>query len=56
MVILAMDHIDEFLKTMATSANFSRAVTAALDIGKRTLNRYYSKTDYSETYRIAMGM
>ena len=28
---------------------------AALGIGKRTLNRYYNKTDYSEVYRIAMG-
>ncbi|KIL63648.1 hypothetical protein M378DRAFT_79408, partial [Amanita muscaria Koide BX008] len=54
MVIPAMDHINEVLETTAVSTNFSTAVTSALDVGKCTLNRYYSKTDFSETYHIAM--
>ncbi|KIL55103.1 hypothetical protein M378DRAFT_91402 [Amanita muscaria Koide BX008] len=53
-VIPAMDHIDEALATSIASIDSSHAIWSALSIGKRTLNRYYSKTDYSETYRIAM--
>ncbi|KIL55066.1 hypothetical protein M378DRAFT_57248, partial [Amanita muscaria Koide BX008] len=55
MVIPAMDHIDEVFETNMTTSKYSPAITAALRIGKYTLNRYYTKTDYSETYRIAMG-
>jgi hypothetical protein len=50
-----MDHIDEHLATAATSGKYCLAVKAALAIGKRTLNRYYDKTDHSEVFRIAMG-
>ena len=56
MVIPAMDHIDTHLATAATSSTYSVAIKAALAIGKRTLNRYYSKTDHSEVFRIAMGV
>ena len=49
-VIPAMDHIDAHLATAAQSAFYSPS------IGKKTLNWYYNKTDYSEVYRIAMGM
>jgi hypothetical protein len=51
-----MDHIDEHLATAALSAEYPKAIKAALAIGKTTLNRYYNKTDHSEIYRIAMGM
>jgi hypothetical protein len=51
-----MDHIDEHLATAATDNNYSLAIKAALAIGKKTLNRYYDKTDQSEVFRIAMGM
>ena len=34
---------------------YSVSIRAALAIGKKTLNRYYNKTDHSEVYRIAMG-
>jgi hypothetical protein len=51
-----MDHIDEHLATAALSADYPKAIKAVLAIGKRTLNRYYNKTDHSETFRIAMGM
>jgi hypothetical protein len=50
-----MDHIDEHLATAATNRGLSLAIKAALAIGKRTLNRYYSRTDHSDIYRIAMG-
>ena len=50
-----MDHIDEHLATAATNRAYHLAIKAALAIGKKTLNRYYNKTDHSEVYRIAMG-
>ena len=36
--------------------NYSTAIRAALEVGKNLLNKYYSITDNSEVYRIAMGM
>lgn len=55
-VIPAMDRIDMyFTKEMAPSGRKNLAIRAALKIAKNTLNRYYSLTDESETYRIAMG-
>ena len=54
MVIPAMDHIDQHLATAATNPSYPHALKAALSIGKKTLNRYYDKTDQSEVYRIAM--
>ena len=51
-----MDHIDTHLATAAQSTRYPTSIRAALAIGKRTLNRYYNKTDHSEVYRIAMGM
>lgn len=56
MVIPAMDHIDQHLATAATTHSYPLALKAALAIGKKTLNRYYEKTDQSEVFRIAMGM
>lgn len=50
-----MDHIDEYLATAAQNTDYSLSICAALAIGKKTLNRYYNKTDHSEVYRIAMG-
>ena len=50
-----MDHIDEYLATASQNPSYSEAIRAALALGKRTLNRYYDKTDHSEVYRIAMG-
>jgi len=54
-VIPAMDHIDEYLATASQNLDYSQAIRAALALGKRTLNRYYDKTDHSEVFRIAMG-
>lgn len=50
-----MDHIDEHLATAALNAEYPMAIKAALAIGKKTLNRYYNQTDYSDNFRIAMG-
>jgi len=50
-----MDHIDMYLATATESTRYSSSIRAALAMGKRTLNRYYNKTDHSEVYRIAMG-
>jgi hypothetical protein len=54
-VIPAMDRIDEVLTTNALDKQYSISVQAALAMGKKTLNRYYSKTDFSDVYRIAMS-
>lgn len=51
-----MDHIDEHLATAAIDNKYPLAIKAALAIGKKTLNRYYDKSDQSEVFRIAMGM
>jgi hypothetical protein len=50
-----MDHIDAHLATAAIENDYPLAIKAALAIGKKTLNRYYDKTDHSEVFRIAMG-
>ena len=55
-VIPAMDHINEHLSTAAIGNKYSPAIKAALAISKKTLNRYYNKTNQSEVYRITMGM
>jgi hypothetical protein len=50
-----MDHIDTYLATATQNSRNPVSIRAALALGKRTLNRYYNKTDHSEIYRIAMG-
>jgi hypothetical protein len=51
-----MDHIDMvFTNACLPTSKFNPAVRAAIKIAKKTLNRYYSLTDASELYRIAMG-
>jgi hypothetical protein len=56
MVIPAMDHIDQvFTNCIIKKEQLEPAIRAALGLAKRTLNRYYSLTDLSEVYRIAMG-
>lgn len=51
-----MDHIDKHLATSAINDDYPLALKAALAIGKKTLNKYYEKTDQSDVYRIAMGI
>jgi hypothetical protein len=51
-----MDHIDEQLTTEARDPKYEPAIRASLALGRKTINRYYNKTDDSEVYRIAMSM
>ncbi|KAJ3738414.1 hypothetical protein EV360DRAFT_58155, partial [Lentinula raphanica] len=56
-VIPAMDIIDEAFATgILNGETLSEPIRHALSIGKRTLNKYYSLTDDSDLYRIAMGL
>jgi len=50
-----MDHIDLKLATNVSNDKYPLSIKAALTMGKKTLNRYYDKTDHSENFRIAMG-
>lgn len=54
-VIPAMDLIDKRLATDSLKRTLKRPIVAAVKIAKATMNKYYTKTDYSETYRIAMS-
>lgn len=52
-----MDYIDEVLTNASIdNVSFAPPIRAALNIGKKVLNKYYSLTDASEIYRIAIGM
>ncbi|KIM50504.1 hypothetical protein SCLCIDRAFT_145313, partial [Scleroderma citrinum Foug A] len=56
MVLPAMDYIDEaFTNGILKKEVLDPAIRTAIGLGKKTLNRYYSKTDTSDLYRIAMG-
>ena len=50
MVIPAMDHINEVLATNALATEYFILIQAALTMGKKTLNCYYSKTDLAMVY------
>ena len=50
-----MGHIDQVLTANTVDQRFSPPIRAALTMGKKTLARYYIKTDMSDVYRIAMG-
>ena len=54
-VILAIDHIDEVLASQCVDRQYEPCIRAALAMAKKTLNKYYTLTDSSETYRIAMS-
>ncbi|KAG2030878.1 hypothetical protein BDR03DRAFT_811169, partial [Suillus americanus] len=55
MVIPTMDHIDSvFTNGIIKRDTLEPAIRAALSLAKRTLNRYYSLTNSSKVYRIAM--
>lgn len=55
-VIPAMDHIDEMLTSHARDHHIPHVIRNALAIAKKTLDKYYTKSDQSEVYRIAMRM
>jgi hypothetical protein len=51
-----MDRIGEVIAASALDSQFSTPIKAALLMGKKTLDRYYTKTNFSDVYRIAIGM
>ncbi|KAJ6577979.1 hypothetical protein B0H19DRAFT_885274, partial [Mycena capillaripes] len=57
-VITTMDKIDDLLTSTIISSSGHRpihdSVRKALNLAKTTLNKYYSRTDTSNVYRIAM--
>ena len=50
-----MDRMHAELVAACKNENYSIAIRAALEIGKNLLNKYYSITDDSEVYRIAIS-
>jgi hypothetical protein len=54
-VIPAMDEIDKRFGSTIRDPTFDKAIRSAMRSAKETLNKYYSLTDSSEAYRIAMG-
>jgi hypothetical protein len=43
------------LTAASNNKDYSPAIQAALKLGTKLLDKYYSLTDDSEVYRIAMG-
>ncbi len=54
-VIPAMDHIDQYLTTLALNSTYHLDIRSALVIGKKLLNKYYTMSDHLEVYHIAMS-
>lgn len=50
-----MDYLDLQLTNSALDPKFPESIKMAISLGKKTLNKYYDKTDHSEIYRIVMG-
>ena len=50
-----MDYIDKHLATGSVNERYLPSIRAAMAIGKKLLNKYYTLTDHAEVYRIAMG-
>jgi hypothetical protein len=54
-VIPTMDRIEAMLSSSSTEP-LSPSVKHALSFARTIMDKYYSKTDLSNVYRIAMGM
>lgn len=54
-VIPAMDKMHTELTSAIENFDYSPALKSALSLGKTVLDKYYSLSDDSEVYRIAMG-
>ena len=50
-----MDHIDRCLATATRDDHYKPCIQAAVAMGKKLLNKYYSYTDHLELYCIAMS-
>ena len=56
MVIPAMGYMNDQLTAHASNLKLSPAIHASIGLAKKTLNKYYSLSDLSEVYHIAMGV
>lgn len=54
-VIPAMDQMHEALKASIDDPEIDVSIRGALSLGVDLLNKYYSLTDESEVYRVAVG-
>ena len=54
-VIPAMDEIKKRFTKTSRDLTFDKAIRSALGLANATLNKYYSLTNSSDTYHIAMG-
>lgn len=55
-VIPAIDHIDQVLITASIShRKYDNTIRVACKLASRLLNKYYSLTNSSNTYRIALS-
>jgi hypothetical protein len=54
-VVPTMDRIEQMLSTSAATP-LNPAVKYALTFARKLMNKYYSKTDLSNVYHIAMGL
>lgn len=50
-----MDRVDQKLSEASLNVDYAPAIRKACALGKKLLNKYYSLTDSSHVYRIAMG-
>jgi hypothetical protein len=50
-----MDHIDHELTKYSINRKYLHSIRSGVSLAKETLNHYYSRTDHSEVYRIAMS-
>ena len=56
MVIPAVDYVDEVFTTgMLNHNHFDPTIRTTVGLAKNTLNKYYSLTDSSKVYCIAMS-
>jgi hypothetical protein len=53
-VIPAMDKLDSHLNP-TTKKPYHPAIQAVMKLARKKINRYYSMTDLSSAYQIAMG-
>ncbi|KAG1776193.1 hypothetical protein EV702DRAFT_971812, partial [Suillus placidus] len=53
-VIPAINHIDEKLTSYSRNKKYALSICTAVELAKKTFNRYYELTDSSEVYRITM--
>ncbi len=51
-----MDKFDEHLSTESLNLKYLPCIRAAVTLDKKTMNKYYSKTDDCDIYRVAMSM